>query len=167
MSATAPIERTTGMSKVHNNSDKEYREMFKGKEVVIPARGFVEMDHYEAVEFVGQWKPFVKTERGDIIKSKPLKLERCFDPGKIFDPKGLYKSHADGKTFASQAELDEHMKANAGKFTPQRDEMLDQQLKTSSKTTEVLGSLAEALIKLNDKLDRVEKRGMKKKDDTQ
>lgn len=163
MSAVAPIERTNGNSRIHNTSNKEYKEWFRGKDIVIPANGYIDMEHYMAVEFVGTYRPFVKNERGEILKAKPLKLERLFDPGKIFTTE--FKSHADGKTFTSQEELDAHLKANADKFTPQRDEMLDQQLKQSTQVTEVLANLATAVAKIAEKLDHVEKRG-KKKDDT-
>jgi len=40
--------------KVHNLNKYDYKEVFKGSEVLIPAGGFVEMDYFEAKLFLSK-----------------------------------------------------------------------------------------------------------------
>ena len=42
--------------KVWNDNDHDYKETFKEQEIKIPAKGFVEMEYYDAHEFRGKYK---------------------------------------------------------------------------------------------------------------
>lgn len=156
MSATAPIEKPSGMARIWNNSDKEYREKFKAKEIVIPARGYVDMEYYEAVYFVGTFAPSMKDERGQWIKSKPLRLEKLFDLDPNWKP-NQFVSHADGKSFNTEDELKEHLVSIKGKYEPQKDERLDASLAAQKKNMdEVLGKLTSVLDNMNERLAKLE-----------
>ncbi len=51
--------------KVHNDNVHPHKEMFKGIEVVIPAKSFIEMDFEEACELKGQFTPIVYISEGN------------------------------------------------------------------------------------------------------
>jgi hypothetical protein len=42
--------------KVHNDNDYDYEETFKDVKIKIPAKGFIEMEYYDAHEFKGTYK---------------------------------------------------------------------------------------------------------------
>lgn len=43
--------------KVWNNNTVDWKEKFKGELIVIPSKGYIEMEFYEAHEFKGQFSP--------------------------------------------------------------------------------------------------------------
>lgn len=96
---------------VFNNSDNVYEEEYRGRVIRIPPRGFVTLSRREAVEFLGQ---YVNFDREQSVGNKPL----SWRPSKKAptaenapeDPLP-FKSMADGKGFATQEELDTHLKA--------------------------------------------------------
>jgi len=162
MSAIAPIDKPEAIGRIWNNSDKEYKEKFRGQLITIPARGFHEMEYYDAVMFFGQYVRPEKDDSGNYINCKPLRLEKIASGSTATSTKFI--SHADGKVFATAEELDAHLKANADKFIPQKDEELEKALAARNKTDEALGKVMDALSTLATRLDKLEapKRGKKR-----
>ena len=70
------------MVRVYNDNIYEHREEFRGVEVIIPSKGFVEMNRDDAVLFKSQFTPILKG-RGGIDDPRGFKMLRIeFDPGK-------------------------------------------------------------------------------------
>lgn len=89
--------------KVWNDNAYLYEEKFKGEQIVIEPRGYVEMDLDEAHQFLGTFKPIVK--RGDGTADP-----RCFKMLRIDSPKveaqpNPLMCHANGAIAGSQEEL--------------------------------------------------------------
>lgn len=63
---------------VKNLDHREYREMFKEQEIVIPAGGSIEMGRAEAVTFLGQFSPLNLDGSGE--SKTPKKLRIIEDP---------------------------------------------------------------------------------------
>jgi len=61
--------------KVWNRNKYEYRELFKGKEIVIAAGKFVEMDYEQAISFLGKMCPIKKDKHGVCLPDSFKKLE--------------------------------------------------------------------------------------------
>lgn len=63
--------------RVWNDNNYEHVEKFKGKELVIPAHGFIEMNRHEAVEFKSQFKApvFLKGGVPDPKHKKMIRVE--------------------------------------------------------------------------------------------
>lgn len=59
---------------VKNLDHREYREMFREEEIVIPAGESVEMGRSEAVAFLGQFIPMVKDGGDRPLRPKMLKI---------------------------------------------------------------------------------------------
>jgi len=91
-------------TKLWNDNDHEHREKFKGAEVVIPAKGFIEMDFEEACELKGQFTPIVMLAEGvpDPKSFKKLRVEWPKEPTAKVDP---LVCHADGSSAGSAQEL--------------------------------------------------------------
>lgn len=63
--------------KVWNDNNHELKELFKGDKVSIPAKGFIEMEFYEAHEFKGQYHPQPVDNDGKLLQdSKYFKIIR-------------------------------------------------------------------------------------------
>lgn len=50
--------------KVWNDNVHEFKSRFKGDDITIPAKGFVEMEYYDAHEFRGQYHPIFRDASG-------------------------------------------------------------------------------------------------------
>lgn len=84
---------------VINKMDHEYKEMFKGNTITLAAGAKIKMDRYDAAAFLGQYA-------GDKVE-KNLDIEPIIE---IVEKSDLvFRSDIDGKTFKSQAELDDHL----------------------------------------------------------
>jgi hypothetical protein len=90
--------------KVWNDNIYPHTERFKGEEITIPAKGYVEMDFIDAVDFQGQFTSMKKTGTGgdDPRGFKMIRVERPAEP--------LFKDdaqvfHATGKSFGSPSEM--------------------------------------------------------------
>lgn len=113
--------------KLWNDNDHEHREVFKGDEIVIPAKGFIEMDFEDAVDLKGQFTP-VRFIRDGVPDPKSFKMLRHDWPKQhATRPDDALRCHADGSTAGSVAELAERLAA----FANQRvtDPELDAELK--------------------------------------
>lgn len=104
------------LDKVWNDDDVEYREVFKGREVVIPPRKFIEMNSREAAEFMGRFV-LPKDTRDGTLKVKKLRRERAKRDIDITDiNKGM--CIACGKDCGSQMALTAHIKAKHPGLVP-------------------------------------------------
>jgi hypothetical protein len=83
--------------KVWNDNRYEHKEKFKGKEIVIPAGGAIEMDFEEAIEFKGQFTPVVAGKDAE-RHFKKIRVEWPKDAGTRVDP---LTCHADGSQMGS------------------------------------------------------------------
>jgi len=83
--------------KVWNRGPHEYREEFKGEKIKIKPGGYVEMDYYEAEQFLGTFRPIFKdkSDRQDKRSYKCLEI----DP----DDKKRYLDHANNNTGVEKA----------------------------------------------------------------
>ena len=89
-------------AKVLNVGKESYSEDFKGKNITIPAGGFIVMELFDATAFKGQYPG-----KGKI---KQIKVQQI--PGN--DPQhGLFVCNFCGKTFGSDKELLGHSKAHS------------------------------------------------------
>lgn len=63
------------MAKVWNDHSQVHKEKFDGVEIVIPPKGYVEMEHFDALRFMGQFVPIKKDGLGNPMTFKMLRLE--------------------------------------------------------------------------------------------
>lgn len=71
--------------RVYNDNIYEHRENFRGKEIIIPSKGFVEMNKDDAVLFKSQFTPIVRG-RGGVDDPKGFKMLRIeFTPEVVKD----------------------------------------------------------------------------------
>jgi hypothetical protein len=99
-------------ARVWNNGDKEYKEMFRGDEIKIPARGFIEMDAKDANFFRGQFTPIIKDGQGRDLHPKPLSVEILADTIPAVEAAPKFVCQMDGTEWPSQAALDKHIMTN-------------------------------------------------------
>lgn len=98
-------------AKVWNDWTQEHVEMFKGEEIRIPAKGFIEMGWSEAVQLKGQFSPILRDGTGRDLKPKMIRLEKI-SVASAEPEKAKFICQMDGKEFSSQKELDEYIAAN-------------------------------------------------------
>ncbi len=96
-------------AQVWNDFSKEHVEMFKGDEIRIPAKSFINMNWSDAVQFRGQYTPIIRDGLGNDLKPKMIRLVRV--EAVVEEPKD-FTCQMDGKSFANQAELDKHIAEN-------------------------------------------------------
>jgi hypothetical protein len=89
----------------------DLREQFKGKDVIIPPGGFVEMGASEAVHFKGQYHPIIKDGMNQ-QKAESYKIVRIVPVGKEEKPKQSFICNQDGTEHVSQDALDKHIAEN-------------------------------------------------------
>lgn len=64
------------MAKVWNDwHEGVYEEEFKGEKIRIPAGQYIEMDHHDAIQFLGQYIRPRKTDTGILLNHKKLRLD--------------------------------------------------------------------------------------------
>ena len=90
--------------KVWNDNSHDHVETFKGNQVTVPAKGFIEMDFEDAVQFKGQFTPMLIRADGthDPKGFKMIRVEQPKEP--LFKDAPLV-NHATGQQFATKAEL--------------------------------------------------------------
>lgn len=76
------------MVKVWNDSDHDHKELFKGEEVKIPAKSFIEMELFEAHDFKGQYFPVFLDAGGQQTEEskKRIRIERLDESAKEENP---------------------------------------------------------------------------------
>jgi hypothetical protein len=108
------------MVKVHNRNKFEHREKFRGKEIVIPAGGYLSMDYDEANRFLGQMfspkydKGGVQTAQSykwlEVDKEDRRKVELSLRNETEEKSKRVFVCMACGKEFQSKSALSSHAK---------------------------------------------------------
>lgn len=95
--------------RVYNDNVYPHKEKFKGDVLLIPSKKYIEMDFFDAVEFLGQYTP-IKVDGGGAHVAEGFKMLRIVKPDdfKIEDSK-LIKCQACGETFPGEDELDAHI----------------------------------------------------------
>jgi hypothetical protein len=98
-------------AKVFNDNIFEYKERFKGDQIVIPAKGYIEMQYEEAMEFKSTFSPIVLDADGRPKAEgfKMIRVEPIGDPTKAKSKLDENKCHACGKVLESQAALAAHI----------------------------------------------------------
>lgn len=113
--------------KVWNRNSFDHKELFKDDAVFIPAGKYIEMDYYDAVQFLGQFYPmkFGKDGIQDPKSYKWLEIDPE-DKKKVFQSKGdkdekdqVFVCHRCNKEFLTKNGLLKHIK------TRHLDEMAD------------------------------------------
>jgi hypothetical protein len=94
--------------KIWNDSDKEYSEEFRGKMLVIPARGFIEMGRSEGNKFLGQAVPVRMGGNGRQQNPKALRMEKPAEEFAEMTGQPLKFTARDGKQFRTEKGLAEH-----------------------------------------------------------
>lgn len=98
---------------VVNDNDHPYREKFRGKEIVIPAKGSIEMDYNEAHIFLGTMPSNIEVDGNGIQKATSYKRLSILTGNEAPTASSKkFKCMADGREFASQAELDAYIAEN-------------------------------------------------------
>ena len=98
--------------KVWNDNTHDYKEKFKDNEIVIPAKGFVEMEYYDAHEFKGAFKG-IERDGDNQPMPRSYKMIRVEDPAIEIDAKIESNTCAACKfRGASPKSLLEHILAN-------------------------------------------------------
>jgi hypothetical protein len=67
------------LAKVWNDGPTDYTEKFNDNDIQIKKGGFVEMDYFDAVGFMGQYIKPTKTDVGGPTNHKQLRLEPVSD----------------------------------------------------------------------------------------
>lgn len=113
--------------KVWNDNVHPFEQEFKGEKIKIAARGFVEMDYEDAVQFRGcYYPPRFDGARNQTPES--YKMIRVDSPAKQTEQTWQICA-ACGDRFANQAELDQHVDKN------HLHELEDQKLAEKRRTT--------------------------------
>jgi hypothetical protein len=94
--------------KVWNDHDQEYKEEFRGKEVVIPAKGFVEMTNAEARTFLGKATSIKINGAGKHLNPKKLRVEKPAEEFAEKTDQPLRYAARDGKQFRTKVGLAEY-----------------------------------------------------------
>lgn len=98
------------MVQVWNDNVHPYREMFREREIKIPAKGFIEMDEDEAQLFKGTFAGIL-VDADDNPDPRGYKMIRI-EPITAATPKAepeKFVSHRDGKSFDTEKELKAHL----------------------------------------------------------
>lgn len=102
------------MVKVLNENHYPYEENFRGKNIRIEPGKSIEMDHGEAVVFLGTMPPNVKVDKNGLQDPKTYKKLRIVKGGgKLPEAKVAgFRCEKDGKVFQTEAELKQHIADN-------------------------------------------------------
>ena len=111
--------------KVWNRNSYDFKQMFKDSEIFIPATKHIEMDYFEAVDFLGKYHPIVMRKDGtqDPRSYKKLEIDKSDLKRYIDERDGQAKDEDDSaksswkcpvctKDFKTQKGLLTHIKAN-------------------------------------------------------
>jgi len=99
-------------ARVWNDSEKIWKEEFRGDMLEIPSFGFIEMPYPDAVQFRGQFHPLVRDGLGQDVNPKKIRLEVLDGSEPLHPQAARFICHRDGKSFPSEAALRHHIKTN-------------------------------------------------------
>lgn len=95
--------------RVYNDNIYPHREKFKGEDLNIPPKGFIELDFFDAVELKGQYTPII-VDGGGAPLPQSFKMLRIVEPDgfKLEESKKIICNSC-GQNFDSAKELDDHV----------------------------------------------------------
>ncbi len=97
---------------VVNKNTHPYSERFRDLEINIPAGGKIQMDHEDAILFLGQKQP-MKFDGQDNQLPESYKMLFIEGLDRVHElDKNKFICHMDGKVFHSKAELDDYIEEN-------------------------------------------------------
>tara|TARA_R110000868_G_scaffold62962_3_gene189966 strand:- start:19733 stop:20128 length:396 start_codon:yes stop_codon:yes gene_type:complete len=98
-------------AKVWNDNDYVYKEYFKGDNIVIPPKSFIEMDYDEAVMFRGTFNSIVRDADGQPKREsyKMIRIEKPQGADEVQTKVDPNKCIACGKGFSNQGALAQHV----------------------------------------------------------
>ena len=100
--------------KVWNDNTTAWNEKFKGEDVKIPAKGYIEMEFYEAHEFKGQFSPIKVKGDGtqDTASFKMIRVEKMDQDASVEDEgEEIFPCNSCKKVFTTEAALVKHSDA--------------------------------------------------------
>jgi len=95
--------------RVYNDNIYPYQEMFKGELIKIAPKQYIELDLFDAAEFLGQYTS-IQVDGGGSPRPQSYKMLRIVRPDhyKLEEKKEII-CNACGVTFSTALELDEHV----------------------------------------------------------
>lgn len=90
--------------KVWNDNVYEYKETFKGELKLIPAKGYIEMEYEDAIDFKGAYSPIITDGNGNHLP-QGFKMIRVEQPPVIPAPELKLVNHATGAIAATPEAL--------------------------------------------------------------
>ena len=118
--------------KVYNKNIYEYREVFRDKEYVVPANGFIELDYEEAIKFLGQMSKFKRAKDGTqdprtfkwlvMDEADKKRVELFLRNEQEEKAKKVFVCHACGKEFMSKKKLLNHAEEEHADIMVKEDE---------------------------------------------
>jgi hypothetical protein len=126
------------MSVVTNESDRDYREEFEGRVVVVPAKASIEMPRGEAVKFMGKYGGWDE-KRGE-MREKPLSVKHA-----PIEPDEVFFDHMTGRQFKSREEYETHIGMREQGMR-ERDEKLSNAIELLARSVSG-GKLPETIVK--------------------
>lgn len=94
--------------KIWNDHHKEYSEKFRGRMLVIPPHGFIEMGRAEGNRFLHQMTSFGIDGTGKETKVKMLRMEKPAEEFANQTGQPIKYTARDGKKFRTEIGLKEH-----------------------------------------------------------
>ncbi len=134
--------------KVWNDNTHDHTEKFKDKILTVPAKGYIEMEYLDAVDFKGQYTPIKLLGTGaqdpagfKMIRVEPPKEDLFTEDKNVF--------HGTGKQFSEPGELIAFAKAYAAQnpdlVAPKNPEVEDGRVSMSKQEFETLVARVNAL----------------------
>ncbi|UCG54700.1 MAG: hypothetical protein JSV32_00320 [Dehalococcoidia bacterium] len=94
--------------KVWNDSDIDHVELFRDKEVRIPAHEYIEMGRSEANKFISQFCPVKQDGAGRHVAPKKLRIEKPAEEFAEMTGQPLKYEACDGKMFRTKVGVEEY-----------------------------------------------------------
>lgn len=98
--------------KVWNDNTYPYSEQFRGEPIHIPSKSWIEMELYDAHQFIGQMPPNIKCDASGKQMAESYKMLRIENLGGAKAPQTKFICMQDGREFQTQTALDEYIREN-------------------------------------------------------
>ena len=139
--------------KVWNDNIYPHVEKFKGKEIHIPSKEFIEMDYDDAKQFQGQFKPPLINGQGhDPRGFKMIRVEN--PPTSKANP---LVNHANGATFSSEEELKASLKEYAHMAVREEKEAENALRKANEEHSAMMGEVKSLMDEMRAEIGAVRK----------
>jgi hypothetical protein len=120
--------------KVWNDSENDYREEFKGREIYIRANDYIEMPRAEAVTFQGTYTPARRNGTGRFLNEKRIRLEFDLEAdAKRKDQPIKYTCEVTGEQFRTEDGWNKHQAELTATARPAQSEAKNVKKATGSK----------------------------------